>query len=155
MTPTIALADVSRQLAGYTLLRRMEFSLSSRDGEYDLALVLARESELGAPAIDARFETVSRLTVQDFGGGLTQLLYLMLEDVARLDPLVTRTGYDPAGRKTADTATDGAVETYHYDMAGHMTAAANWSSWPMRFRWSCRFVTPFRQRRSHTAMLES
>lgn len=29
-------------------------------------------------------------------------------------------GYDPAGRKVADTATDGAADVYKYDNAGHM-----------------------------------
>jgi hypothetical protein len=75
-------AEITYQLTGYTSLRRLEFGQVGEPGVYELVLVLARGSDSQSPAISARFRNVSNLAVQDFGGGLTQLLYLAVEDMS-------------------------------------------------------------------------
>jgi len=59
-------------------------------------------------------------TVYDSSGLVRRVVRKAAPDVAHLDSLITRMGYDPAGRKVADTATDGAVDSYHYDADGHL-----------------------------------
>jgi len=60
----------------------MEFALTERIGEYDLLLVLAKDDMPESPAVAARFQTVSDLSVHAFGGGFTQLLCIFVEDVS-------------------------------------------------------------------------
>lgn len=65
-------------------------------------------------------ETLTVATVYDSGGLVRRVTRTASPDLAHLDSLVTRMGYDPAGRKVVDTATDGARDTYQYDPAGHL-----------------------------------
>ncbi|MGH7647091.1 MAG: RHS repeat-associated core domain-containing protein, partial [Gemmatimonadaceae bacterium] len=65
-------------------------------------------------------ETLTVATVYDSAGLVRRVTRTAAPNLANLSPLVTRTGYDPAGRKVADTATDGAVDTYAYDASGHV-----------------------------------
>lgn len=57
-------------------------------------------------------------TVYDSGGLVRKVTRTAHPDSAHVGSLVTRMGYDPAGRKVVDTATDNAAETYAYDAAG-------------------------------------
>jgi hypothetical protein len=50
------------------------------DGYYDLTLVLAEES--GALQLRVVFLDVSNLRIESFGGGLTQLRLLRIEDIS-------------------------------------------------------------------------
>src|SRR6185312_12322862 len=59
-------------------------------------------------------------TIYDKGGLARRVTRKAAPDLAHLDSLVTRTGYDAAGRKVADTATDGLADQYQYDQAGHV-----------------------------------
>ncbi|HEX5180123.1 MAG TPA: hypothetical protein VFW04_12385, partial [Gemmatimonadaceae bacterium] len=79
-------------------------------------------------------ETLTVATIYDRGGLVRRVTRTARPDVAHLDSLVTRLGYDPAGRKVADTATDGGVDSYGYDAAGHLithetrdTMAVGWT----------------------------
>jgi YD repeat-containing protein len=72
------------------------------------------------PAASTLPETLTVATVYDSGGLVRRVTRKARSDTAQLDSLVTRMGYDPAARKVADTATDGAVDTYQYDAAGHL-----------------------------------
>src|SRR6185437_14257465 len=54
-------------------------------------------------------ETLTVATVYDSGGLVRRVTRTAQPDTAHLGSLVTRMGYDPAGRKVADTATDGAA----------------------------------------------
>ncbi|MGH7649885.1 MAG: RHS repeat-associated core domain-containing protein, partial [Gemmatimonadaceae bacterium] len=65
-------------------------------------------------------ETLTVVTVYDSGGLVRRVTRTAQPDVAQLDSLVTSMGYDPAGRKVVDTATNGAADTYRYDAAGHL-----------------------------------
>jgi len=65
-------------------------------------------------------ETLTVATVYDSGGLVRRVTRTAQPDTAHLGSLVTRMGYDPAGRKVADTATDGAADTYQYDAASHL-----------------------------------
>jgi RHS repeat-associated protein len=63
-------------------------------------------------------ETLTVATLYDSGGLVRRVIRKAAPDLANLDSLVTRMGYDPAGRKVADTATDGVADSYRYDAAG-------------------------------------
>jgi RHS repeat-associated protein len=65
-------------------------------------------------------ETLTVATVYDSGGLVRRVTRTAAPDRARLTSLVTRMGYDPAGRKVVDSATDNAVDAYEYDNDGHM-----------------------------------
>jgi RHS repeat-associated protein len=65
-------------------------------------------------------ETLSVATVYDSGGLVRRVTRTANPDTTGVHALLTRMGYDPAGRKVADTATDGAADTYRYDAAGHV-----------------------------------
>src|SRR6185312_2405956 len=65
-------------------------------------------------------ETLTVATMYDKGGLARRVTRPAAPDLAHLDSLVTRTGYDAAGRKVADTATDGLADQYQYDQAGHV-----------------------------------
>ncbi len=64
-------------------------------------------------------ETLTVATVYDSGGLVRRVTRTATPD-STVGSLVTRMGYDPAGRKVVDTATDNATETYAYDAAGHV-----------------------------------
>lgn len=49
---------------------------------HGLTLVLTKGSGSQSATITAHFRDVARLDLQQFGGGLTQLLYLAVEDVS-------------------------------------------------------------------------
>lgn len=65
-------------------------------------------------------ETLTVATVYDSGGLVRRITRTASPDLANLHSLVTRMGYDPAGRKVVDSATDNAADTYAYDNDGHM-----------------------------------
>jgi len=65
-------------------------------------------------------ETLTVATVYDSAGLVRRVTRTARPDRANVGSLVTRMGYDPAGRKVADTATDGAADAYHYDADGHV-----------------------------------
>lgn len=65
-------------------------------------------------------ETLTVATAYDKGGLVRRVIRTAEPDLAHVDSLITRTGYDAAGRKVADTATDGRADEYQYDQAGHV-----------------------------------
>lgn len=55
--------------------------VGSVDNICDLFLTLAKKSESGTDVIELAFQQVTNLCVRDFGGGLTQILGLYIDDV--------------------------------------------------------------------------
>ena len=68
-------------LQGFSVLRRLEFFVQPRTGVTTLVVDLVRDDSERAEAVRATFEGVSNLSAQNLGGGLTQLLYLVVEDI--------------------------------------------------------------------------
>src|ERR1700736_4520986 len=76
MVKRSAITDV---LFGYTGVKRLEFVFHPAYSSYDLCLVL--ENPLNGKIKGVTLSEVSHLAIREFGGGLTQLLYLMVEDI--------------------------------------------------------------------------
>ena len=83
MTPK-RLSDTDR-LFGYTTVRSLEFKFDQVRFVCDVTLHL--ESPTTSKGLSLLLKEVSGLRLKEFGGGLTQLLFLVIEDVseAQLD----------------------------------------------------------------------
>lgn len=77
------IADITYRMPGYTFVRELALAVDSRTAAYSLHLVLSESENPEAAWITADFEQVSELSIHDFGGGWTQLLYLAAEDIGR------------------------------------------------------------------------
>ncbi len=74
-------SSLTDTLRGFTILQSLNFSVELDSGVCTLILDLADSEVKGANGIRAKFEGVSNLSIQDLGGGLTQLLLLTVEDI--------------------------------------------------------------------------
>lgn len=74
-------ADLTYELTGFTFLVQMRLTCELATGKCTLVIDLAREPSASAPSRRVVFEDVSNLSLFEFGGGWTQLLYLTIEDV--------------------------------------------------------------------------
>lgn len=70
--------EINSLLRGYTLVTFMHMEFE--DGAYTLVLRLAKELADGSPVVEVLFDAVGDLNVLDFGGGLSQFLYLQASD---------------------------------------------------------------------------
>jgi hypothetical protein len=73
---------MTHRLGGFTFVRELSLDVDLRTGAYTLRLVLSESEQPSARTLIADFETVSGLSIADFGGGWTQFLYLAIEDVS-------------------------------------------------------------------------
>jgi hypothetical protein len=73
--------DVSRQLRGHTIVLKLLFETRPDDGSCTLVLDLADEQTRGSSVVRVQFSGVSDLSIREFGGGITQLLNLNIDDV--------------------------------------------------------------------------
>jgi hypothetical protein len=73
------------KLVGYTTVCHLEFNYDSVRSVCDLAMKL--ENPTDGKSLTLLLKEVSQLRLEEFGGGLTQLLYLLIEDIreAQLD----------------------------------------------------------------------
>jgi len=72
---------LTEALRGFTLLLSLEFSVELDSGNCALIMNLTDGEAKGAKSISAEFSGVSNLRIEDFGGGMTQLLLLVVEDI--------------------------------------------------------------------------
>lgn len=72
---------INQQLQGFTVLLNMNFRANDNASTYTLRLDLGESEAVGSRAIALEFEDVAQLSVSKFGGGLTQLMRLMVKDV--------------------------------------------------------------------------
>ncbi len=73
--------ELNSTLRGLSVLRRFEFVANDDCSSYSLLLALAEGEESNSRTLQVEFGGVSRLTVRGFGGGLTQLLMIRIEDI--------------------------------------------------------------------------
>jgi hypothetical protein len=73
--------ELTAALRGYTLLLSLEFSVELDTGNCTLIPNLVDGEAQDAKSISAEFSGVSNLQIRDFGGGITQLLLLVVEDI--------------------------------------------------------------------------
>jgi hypothetical protein len=73
--------DVRRQLRGHTIVLKCLFETQFDDGDCTLTLDLADEWTPGSSVVRVRFSSVSNLSIREFGGGITQVMCLVIEDV--------------------------------------------------------------------------
>ena len=78
MTKHIEFSDALHTL---TIVQRLEFSVQTDSGSCTLVLELAESEFPGGKAVRAEFRGVSNLSIKGFGGGITQLLLLSVEDI--------------------------------------------------------------------------
>jgi hypothetical protein len=76
------IAAISDKMRGFTFVREVLLDIEPLTGDYALRLVLFEAPRANARCVTAKFEAVSRLSISDFGGGWTQLMYLAVEDVS-------------------------------------------------------------------------
>jgi len=72
---------VNDTLRGFTALRRLTFETLDGCSTYALRLDLAESESARALTLSVTFEDVSNLRLFDFGGGLTQIMYLNVVDI--------------------------------------------------------------------------
>ena len=79
--------ELNEALRGFTIVRRLEFSVEVQSGACTLMLDLTRSNTGNEELLMVEFLDVASLSLQDFGGGLTQLLLLQADDISheRLD----------------------------------------------------------------------
>lgn len=69
-------------LRGLTILSCLEFSVELDSGRCRLVLILTDDEVSPTKSIQVEFKGVSELCLKDFGGGLTQLLHLVITDIS-------------------------------------------------------------------------
>ena len=73
---------LNRQLEGHTVVLELLFHTDIETGDCTLSIDLAEDNTKGASVRRIRFSGVTNLSLQDFGGDLTQLASLRIEDVS-------------------------------------------------------------------------
>src|SRR5919204_5170594 len=73
--------EVSRQLRGHTTVLKLVFEASPDDWSYTLVLDLAEDETKGSSVIRVEFSGITNLALREFGGGVTQLMSLKIEDI--------------------------------------------------------------------------
>jgi hypothetical protein len=73
--------DIANALKGFTVVLNLQFSVEVQTGECQLTLNLARSERHGDESVEVDFMGVTNLSIKEFGGGITQLLLLSVEDV--------------------------------------------------------------------------
>ena len=74
--------EISRQLRGHTVVVELRFFADLEAGTSFLSVDLAEDESATASVVCVEFEGVLGLTLKEFGGGITQLLDLRIEDVS-------------------------------------------------------------------------
>jgi len=72
--------NLNNDLRGFTNLVRLCFSVEPNSGVCNLTLDLIKDGS--EENIRAEFLGVANLHVEEFGGGVTQLLHLVIEDIS-------------------------------------------------------------------------
>jgi hypothetical protein len=67
---------------GYTIVVSMLFESDADTGNCDLVLDLAIDHVAGSPALTVRFDGIVDLSLQHFGGGITQIMALSVRSVS-------------------------------------------------------------------------
>ncbi len=80
-TPLKSLAEMNAALRSVTIVRRIEFRSDAATGECSFALEMMDDL---AQLVELDAGDVSAWSVQDFGGGVTQVTGLQLKDVRHL-----------------------------------------------------------------------
>jgi hypothetical protein len=82
--------DINTEWRGHTVVLGMQFKVDPLTWDCDLILDLADGDKQGAGIVRVEFRGVSGLSLKKFGGGLTQVLYLVAEDIRdrQLDQLM-------------------------------------------------------------------
>jgi hypothetical protein len=74
-------SSVNELLAGFTTVESMSFASLAPDNQCDLTFTLRRDKVDEGSLLSLRFHGVALLQLSDFGGGLTQVMCLRVEDV--------------------------------------------------------------------------
>ena len=74
--------DLTDLLRGFTILLSLEFVTEIESGVCTLSLLLAESEERGARTIRAEFDGVANLYLRNIGGGLSQLLLILIKDIS-------------------------------------------------------------------------
>jgi hypothetical protein len=78
----MALSQLLEAAGGYTIIPACELIVHRPSWTMDLRLRLESTATSGAHEVETLFEEVSGLSLRQFGGGLTQLLALKVEEVS-------------------------------------------------------------------------
>ena len=73
--------ELNEKWRGFTTVLRLEFSVDLPSGSCTLTLELARSDMGKGEVLVVEFLDVAALSLKDFGGGLTQLLLLHVDDI--------------------------------------------------------------------------
>lgn len=72
---------INELLTGFITVEAMSFTSLAPDNRCDLMLALRRDLVGDGPLLSLNFHGVALLHLSDFGGGLTQVMSLRVEDV--------------------------------------------------------------------------
>jgi hypothetical protein len=75
-------SNLTDTLFGHTFIRRIEFTIEPSDGVCALTLELSRTAEYGTDMVCAEFVGVTGLSIHNIGGGISQFLLLIVEDIS-------------------------------------------------------------------------
>jgi len=84
MNSQTTLDEVNSAIRGFTILRRLEFAANEDLSDYTLLLELVDRPRPPYTSVSVQFYGVSELVAKDLGGGLTQLLFLKVQDISEL-----------------------------------------------------------------------
>ncbi|QXH34337.1 hypothetical protein [Pseudomonas muyukensis] len=83
-------AELNEVLVAHNCLRSIDIQLNDEGVAYDLFLSVSVPEEIGGAVVRVRFFDVSQLAIEDFGGGLTQLMHMHVD---KLDSGLDRVRY--------------------------------------------------------------
>ena len=78
---TLTASSAAELLAGFTTIENMSFDCHPPNNQCDLTFALRRDSVDEGALLALKFHGVSLLRITGFGGGLTQVMNLRIEDI--------------------------------------------------------------------------
>jgi hypothetical protein len=75
-------SNLTEKLRGYTDVAQMNFITELPSGISSLTLQMRKPSPNSHSEIFVRFSNVSKLTIKDLGGGISQFLLLTIDDIS-------------------------------------------------------------------------
>ncbi len=77
----ISLPELNELLVAHNCLHAISIQLNEDGVAYDLSLSISASEKVGTDVVCIRFIDISQFTSRDFGGGLTQLMHMNVNNL--------------------------------------------------------------------------